>query len=215
MIKAFYIENKKQLTQEVIDTIEALIGPAEKRKASLYRRWQDKQAYLLGKLLIAEHLEKNGYHTTLLQHLSYTKSNRPFIKTLKGDFNVSHSGDFVICAFSDAQMVGVDIERIQVVDFKDFSNILNNNDEMAIKNADDKYASFFKIWSAKEAILKADGCGLVDDIYKLELDGNVGTFNNKRYYLKEFNIAPSYSSCLASPSPIESFVIERVHLESL
>jgi 4'-phosphopantetheinyl transferase len=215
MINVLYIENKKELSQQAIDLIEALIRPHEKKKANSYRRWQDKQAYLLGKLLIAKHLEKNGYNSALLKQVSYTVYNRPFIESLKGDFNVSHSGNFVTCAFSNEQKLGIDIEKIQEIELNDFDNILNSADNTIIRNSPDRYLAFFKIWSAKEAILKADGCGLTDDIYKLEINDKEGMFNNKRYYLQELDIDPFYSACIASPSPIEGFAVEKVLYETL
>lgn len=212
MIEILYIENKEQLSTEFINYVERLIGPFEKNKASRYRRSQDRQAYLLGKALLARHLENSGYSSKLLKNLSYTMFNRPFIECIKGDFNVSHSGRFVICAFSITAGVGVDIEKIQPVNYSDFNNILNADDKNTIKNSPDRNHAFFNIWSAKEAILKADGCGLVDDIHKLEIHSNKGIFNKNIYYLKELDIDPLYSACIASSSPIKNFNLKKVSL---
>lgn len=212
MINILYIENKEQLSTELTDCVERLIGPNEKGKASRYRRFQDKQAYLLGKVLLARQLENSGYSPELLKCLSYTEFNRPFIECIEADFNISHSGEYVICAFSVSQVVGVDIEKIQPVNYNDFNNILNANDNSTIENAPDANHAFFKIWSAKEAILKADGCGLVDDIYKLEINSNKGIFNKKLYYLRELEISPLYSSCIASSSPIENLAVKKMSL---
>lgn len=210
MIDILYLENKEQLSLECSNLIESLIGDSERNKASRYRRWQDKQAYLLGKFLTARLLEKYGYSYKLLKRLDYTEFKRPYIKEAKIDFNISHSGEFVVCAFSAVQKVGVDIEQIQYIDLKDFYHILNNGDKEIIDQSQDKYRSFFKIWSAKEAILKAHGCGLVNDLHTLKIHGDTGFFDDTEFYLKELNIHPLYSSCIASSVPVETINIEKI-----
>lgn len=215
MIDIIYIENREQLSIENTIFIEELIGETERNKAKRYRRWQDKQAYLLGKLLIAVFLKKYKFDYTLLKKLSYTQFKRPYIESVKADFNISHSGELVVCAFSLHQKVGIDVERIQEVNFDDFRYILNKADEEAIKNAEEKYVSFFKIWSAKEAILKAEGCGLIDNLDKLEISGEKGCFNKATYYLHELNIHPGYSSCVASSSSIINLKVEKVFVKDL
>ena len=125
MIDILYIKNKELLLSEIVDSIESLIGDDELDRALRYRRWQDKQAYLLGKLLLAKHLANSGYDLKLLKDVCYTKFNRPYLKINQVDFNISHSGDFVICAFSIDQMVGIDIEKFQSIDLDIYNYILN------------------------------------------------------------------------------------------
>ncbi|HEX8460184.1 MAG TPA: 4'-phosphopantetheinyl transferase superfamily protein [Segetibacter sp.] len=214
MIDILYIKNEQKLPLELINLIEELIGEVEREKGRRYIRWQDRQAYLLGKYLLAKLLKKYRYSTTLLKKLEYTPFNRPFINTKNLDFNVSHSGNFVVCAFSLDQVVGIDIEQIKAVDFKDFSYILSRSDNDIIRNASNQYSSFFKIWSMKEAILKADGCGLVDNLDKLQINGCTSIFNQQKFFLKEFEIHPQYASFVASVSPIENLEINEVSTES-
>ena len=214
MIDILYTDNKVPLLSELSSLVNNLLGDFEKDRLSRYHRWNDRQAYLLGKLLTAILLKKNGYNTKLLTSLKYTAFNRPFIEGIKADFNISHSGEYVICAFSTTQVVGADIERIQTIDLQDFSYILNEDDKNLMDKSENKYASFFKIWSAKEAVLKAHGCGLVDYLDGLEIKGERGFFDEKQYYLKELAIDTLYSGCVASTTPIESIHLEKVYLNN-
>lgn len=215
MIDIVYIENKFPLPIELIRFVETLIGTREKERASRFRRWQDKQANLLGKLLLAHLLEQFGYSKQLLKSLDYTEFDRPYIDQAKFDFNISHSGELVVCALSDTQVIGIDIEQIQPIDLDDFSYILNRADREKINNSADKYFSFFQIWSAKEAMLKADGRGLVNDLDKLEINGDVGIFEKTQYNLKDLKINSLYSSFIASATPIENICIRSLSIEDL
>ncbi|MGI8637290.1 MAG: 4'-phosphopantetheinyl transferase family protein, partial [Segetibacter sp.] len=197
---------------EYMHLLESLLGSAEVEQAYRYRRWQDKQAYLLGKFLLAKLLEKHGYSRKLLKEIRYSEYKRPYLAEVEVDFNVSHSGDFVICAFSTDQKIGVDIELFQKIDLSIYNYILNNDDRKSVEMSKDKYSTFFDIWSAKEAILKAHGCGLVNDLDKLEVNNETGFFENTIYHLKKLEIHPSYSSIVASSIPVKNLEIKEVFI---
>jgi 4'-phosphopantetheinyl transferase len=215
MIDVLYTQFKEQLSEIRSDLIYKVIGPQEENKHRTYRRWQDKQAHLLGKLLTALLLKKYGYSHHLLKKVAYTKHLRPYIPAETFDFNISHSGEFVVCAFSAKQRVGIDIEQIQPVELQDFNSMLNNSDKEIIRSSKEPLVPFFKIWSAKEAILKAHGSGLVDDLYNVDINGDTAIFNRKRYFLKDVSIHPFYSSCVASPQPIDLLHMEEISIENL
>jgi 4'-phosphopantetheinyl transferase len=215
MIDILYTENIEPLVPPYTDLICSFVSTQEISKALAYRRWQDKQAYLLSKWLVAAGLRKYGHSRELLKNLGYTEFQRPYIPGVDFDFNISHSGEFVVCAFSAGHRVGIDIEQIQPVNLKDFETILNNADKEIINKSDDPYATFFRIWSAKEAILKADGCGLINDVYMLKVDEDKGIFNDKVYFLKDLSIHSGYSCCLASLHPVANINIEKITLPEL
>jgi len=213
MIDIHFIENTKQLLPEYERSIKTLLASNEVDQAKRYRRWQDKQAYLLGKFLLATLLKKHGYSEKLLKDIHYSEFKRPYIPQVKGDFNISHAGDFVTCAFSDNQKIGIDIERIQQIDMSIYNYILNDDDGKRIAISTNKYITFFDIWSAKEAILKAHGCGLVNDLDKIEVNDEVGIFEHTIYHLKKLPIHSDYSSVVASLTPIKISECREVFIE--
>jgi 4'-phosphopantetheinyl transferase len=111
-------------------------------------------------------------------------------------------------------MVGIDIEKFQSIDLDIYNYILNENDKERIAISTDKSSSFFSIWSAKEAILKAHGCGLVNDLDRLQINGETGIFCNTTYYLKKLDIHPSYSSIVSSSTPVENVVIKETFIDN-
>src|SRR5688572_25149287 len=91
--------------------------PAVLREKNLrFVRWQDRQANLIGNILLIESLRRFGFGGDSLERLKYNEYGRPYISE-EIDFNISHSGEYVLCVAGKGIRLGVDIERIRPVDF--------------------------------------------------------------------------------------------------
>jgi len=81
-------------------------------------------------------------------------------------FNVSHSGDLILLGVSDARSVGIDVERRR--DVRRVQQLIDRwltddeRDDLSRHVADGTSPSdaFLKVWSLKEARLKALGVGV-------------------------------------------------------
>ena len=98
-------------------------------------------------------------------------------------FNISHSHSFIAIAISDSN-IGIDIEKI-----RPFSNYLK---EYISSNMEKEYItdeiSFFEIWTNKEAIVKAYGVGVkenVKNIPSLPLNA-IKQYKEKTFFNKTF-----------------------------
>src|SRR5260370_68219 len=76
-----------------------------------FRRWQDAHASLLGKHLLLLAVKDIGLPLTLDQ-LLYTPEAKPYFPG-GPHFNISHSGNRVICGLTPNGRIGVDIEFIE------------------------------------------------------------------------------------------------------
>src|ERR1044072_4992363 len=124
-----------------------------------YLRWQDRHAHLFGKMLLGEALQKFGLDSTCLHTLQYNEYDRPYIPG-DIDFNISHAGEYVLCAIGRNVRLGIDIEKIHAVDFSDFENVMTDEQWKIIKNNDNPLKTFFSYWAIKESVIKADSRGL-------------------------------------------------------
>ena len=96
------------------------------------------------------------------------------------DFNVAHSGDYALIAWSRQRRVGVDIEVLRPDwDWRPLGRmVLGVEDARRIDAALDdiqRAALFFAVWTAKEALLKAEGRGItagLDGFSVLSGDGD-------------------------------------------
>lgn len=72
------------------------------------------------------------------------------------DFNLSHSGNWVIAAFSWTGRIGVDVEAQRPLPFwREIAVAFLTPVEMQSASGD----QYLKLWTAKEAVLKAHGAG--------------------------------------------------------
>ena len=81
------------------------------------------------------------------------------------DFNVSHGGDHALIAWSRLRRVGVDIEPLRAAwDWGPLARmVLGSEDARRIAAAPDgpeRDGRFLDVWTAKEALLKAEGRGI-------------------------------------------------------
>ncbi|MGC2332312.1 MAG: 4'-phosphopantetheinyl transferase superfamily protein [Candidatus Acidiferrales bacterium] len=91
-------------------------------------------------------------------------------------FNVSHSGQIALLAFSLNQEIGVDVEFKRAdVDFAGLAATSFAPDECAaIAGCDpaERASLFYEIWTRKEASIKADGRGLSVPLEQFSVNGN-------------------------------------------
>jgi 4'-phosphopantetheinyl transferase len=95
-------------------------------------------------------------------------NGKPYLDSAIGEhgveFNISHSGDIVICAITRAGPVGIDIETAKIMhDLRGFSRRFLAPEEFSSVNSrffSEQSRFFFRLWTLKEAYLKAIGSGL-------------------------------------------------------
>ncbi len=87
-------------------------------------------------------------------------------------FNISHSGDYVVLAFS-RYSVGVDVERICSNHYyPEVLKLLSERTQQSYKESDDKLLTFFKIWTGLESFTKLEGIGLTGAINSFSIIPN-------------------------------------------
>lgn len=96
------------------------------------------------------------------------KHHKPYIKNNIGiKFNISHTDGYVVLGFSKKDL-GVDVEKVN--DTFVFEDILENCFTFReIKSIGLDAHMFYKYWTAKEAYLKYEGCGLIRSPKEIEI----------------------------------------------
>lgn len=89
-------------------------------------------------------------------------------------FNYSDSGDMAVVAV-DSRPVGVDIEKIRPRSIQGILERFFLPDEIKQVEAsteEERLIRFFRLWTAKESLLKQIGCGLGGEMRRYEVCGN-------------------------------------------
>lgn len=163
----------------------------KRARVDRFRFKTDKQRTIAGEMLtrkaIAEWCDVSAESVVF----DKTKTGKPFAKDLPVEFNISHSGDMVVCAVDD-KPVGIDIEKIHPIDLNVAKRIYRNEEllylfgyipteqDFVYTTDQDLLIRFFQLWTAKEAYGKCTGVG-VSDIRKQVLTS--AQFNLQEEYI--------------------------------
>jgi 4'-phosphopantetheinyl transferase len=76
-------------------------------------------------------------------------------------FNLSHSGNLLLIAVTAGKQIGIDVEKNEVnMDFPGIASLVfSGQEQICLSHSTDPIHEFYKIWTAKEAILKSTGLG--------------------------------------------------------
>ena len=89
---------------------------------------------------------------------------------------------------------------------RDFKNEFSNEEWELILNSENKYYSFYFYWTAKEAVIKADGKGLNIPLQKLTMKNNRIKFGGIVWFIKSITLFDNYIIQLASEKEIKKEV---------
>jgi 4'-phosphopantetheinyl transferase len=191
-----------------------MMPPGIRASILRYKRWQDRQATLFGKLLLLRALQIKFPDTGMekFRSLEVTQEGKPLIRGWR-EFNISHSEDIVVLALTQSGAVGIDIEKIRTVNVEDFSqyvpevaNLQENQDVDRINNI------FFDCWTQKEAVLKGSGRGLLVPLEHVLLKENMALLYETKWHTRKLPIDEDYCCHVATNQTPEDITIERVNL---
>lgn len=197
MVSIFYTCIDEHLSTDTFNYYLNQLNPDLQNKISRYRHWQDSQRSLLGKALLRDGLDLLGKTQYHLSGLKFTDHQRPYFDE-NIDFNISHSGQLVVCAISLTNKVGIDVEEIKPIPLNDFTDNFSQKEWAQILKIDNDFYNFYKCWTQKEAFLKALGMGLNVPLKDVEIIDDKITWKNTNWYLQEIKLEQGYvshSSC--------------------
>lgn len=142
---------------------EATLDPSEKARAERFINHGHRDLYILAhgalRATLAEHF---GCHPRALR-FDVERHGKPKI-AFEGEcaiaFNLSHSGPYALVAYGNCASVGADVEIVRAISHtEEFSKTILSADEFErAKDQDGKW--LIRVWTLKEAVLKATGEGL-------------------------------------------------------
>lgn len=155
--------------------LQALLHPDEQVRADRYRLPADRNRFVAGRgllrLLAGSYLNQPPEQVTI----GVDGNLKPVVTSAPNQYvNVSHAGDWVLLAMGNVA-VGIDVEEINP-DFQ-YGDVLTATFDVVEQQqlwADaDPRGRFYDGWTRKEALLKATGLGLSDDLPTVPcLDGD-------------------------------------------
>ena len=187
---------------------ESLLSDAEVMIGRRFRFESDRNRFVTGRrsirFLISKYLFVNPQDIDIVAE----KGKKPFIgyPDTKIRFNISHSGQWVIVALANEEL-GVDIE--QVNPSFDYSILLeehfSDEERRLIISAEIPVAAFYFLWTRKEALVKAVGRGLQENLKAVSVLDQQGfvEIQKKKWKIKSFMLSRDYPVSFAYSGSIE------------
>jgi len=182
---------------------------AMSKKIMRYRKWEDRHRALFGKVMLRRGLDEHGLKDFDLKDLRYNKLKKPELPGAV-QFNISHAGNVVICAFNTEGVIGVDVEIIKPVILEDYEFIFDTDTFRQLRQAGDQEGAFFEAWTIREAILKAEGSGLTEDAKKIVLKDGIAKFKDQEWFIKPFPVPKQHIAHLATNAPVGTLKLIKV-----
>ena len=177
----------------IVGQLEATLDAEEQNRVRDSALKDEKARFVVGRGLLRKLLGSYLEVDPSDLHFQYDTRGKPSLGgehgTQRIQFTVSHSREYVIYAFALHRRIGVDMELILPIQSEEIASRFFSNQERAALQAVPKHKRqelFFKIWTAKEAYLKASGGDLASTLQTpiLEMDAGMGTcsvrFNENR-----------------------------------
>jgi 4'-phosphopantetheinyl transferase len=180
-----------------------------------YQQAADKYRVFTGKMLLNWILIQKNYATELMHQIERNNFGRPYISGISADFNLSHSGNLVVCGWSIVGKIGVDVEEIRPIDLADFQHYLTENEKITIQESSNHLTKFYEIWTRKEAFFKSIGKGYLDDFQAI--DCQTDWVCNLDYARRLFHIrlADGYAAAVSVEKPVKYLHIENIDFQLL
>ncbi len=159
MLRLFTIKNSLFNDDDEFERRLALVDGERRQKVNSLTVREKKNASLAAGVILPLALKACGIAGTV--EIERDKWEKPRLVSPKGlFFNLSHSDERTVLALSDGE-VGVDIQQVKPGDMRLATRFFSPEECETLRAAgEDATALFYRLWTVKEAYLKALGTGL-------------------------------------------------------
>lgn len=220
------LEEREYLTEDCRD----FLSSGERRRAEAFRFVHLQERHIVGKVKLRLILSRYLQVPPAELRFAAGQYGKPAIEWPQTDidFNVSHSESDLVVAVTRNQAIGVDIEGLRPLD--DLPALVKTclaDEERSYWSAlpeKDKLSSFYHFWTAKEAWVKAVGCGIgigletcvlaldKNNAYKTLPQNHHRETPNWRY--RSFHPRSDLIGAVAYRYPIESLTWHRLNVRN-
>lgn len=198
-------------SKDLITWFDGVLDPQERLRASRFRFDNHRRSFVVAhgalRTLLASYLKTSASNI----QFEYGYNGKPGLSGSAVTFNMSHSGDMAVFAFTDGCEIGIDVEEIRPME--DMDQIAahffcpDEAAELQRMPANERERGFFLCWTRKEAYIKAIGDGLSVPLndFRVTLQAGEARFVHlagdtaaaNEWMLHDLRLAPAYAAALA------------------
>lgn len=172
-----------------------------------YRCMDDKKCRLISRLLLQKYVVENNQKWNW-DAWKRSSTHKPYLD--QGPlFNISHSGKIVLIGFSEEMELGIDIEQINKVDAEALSIYFHEDELTFLEKNNFSKDDFYKIWTRKEALLKAIGIGFLEGLNQISTIKDIVYYQNE-WYLYEIQLVEGYKCCVCTSNEVKNINSKQI-----
>lgn len=169
-IDVWYFDKKKMLS--ISYDWKSVLSQEELERSQRFYFEEDRESFVIyhacSRLILSEYL---GVYAKQIV-IDTKPKGKPFLSSKEVYFNLSHSKDQAVFAVTKNTDIGIDIEFIKKThDFLQIAERFFHQEEykklLSIDDPEEQRYNFYRLWTKKEALLKATGDGIAAGLDKL------------------------------------------------
>ncbi len=201
------------LTPDQQQRMMALLNEEERARAMRFVAPIHQQRFIAAHALLRQLLA--SYLNTTPESIAFTHSahRKPSLALHHESdiqFNISHTGQHAAYAFTRRHAIGIDIESFHSDPKLDVAERFFSPSEVATLKAassEEQPGIFYRLWSRKEAIIKANGKGLTQPLSSFSVPAvdhvETLTLEGETWYLYPLSVHPDFAAAVAIAAPAE------------
>ncbi len=173
----------------------AVVSADERKRGERYRLEADRLRFLIGRSLLRHVLGRYLGIGVYAEEFSVGAFGKPSLPAKFGiEFNVSHSWDLILIGVASGRRVGIDVEKmdgeIEVMNLAGEFCSTGEIRELAALSEGERREHFYRLWTGKEAFLKAGGEGFS------RVAGDVEFSRLEGWQWRELRVDPGYAAAI-------------------
>jgi 4'-phosphopantetheinyl transferase len=191
--------NVNEYFNQISNVYESNLSYTEIEKAFRFFKESDRKRYIVSKYALRNILSYFLLVSPAKISIYKSENKKPAVSGI--EFNVTHSKSYILIGVSPFK-IGIDIEHIDHhFNYHDITTSSFSPEELQLISNQNTSANFYSIWTRKEAVLKASGEGLIDNMNELNSLNSSITRKQVKYYLQSFMPDKEYAGCIAFEEP--------------
>lgn len=162
-MNAYILRIQQNLSQSEFESLSGLVSHDKRTKIQNFRFPSDAQKSLLGDALARYAICRQYGLSNENLRFGANRHGKPFLLGHPSiSHNISHSGDYVVCAAGNNGPVGIDVETVKSADMKIAERFFAEDEFAYLRGHPPELQNecFCRLWTMKESYVKMLGRGL-------------------------------------------------------
>lgn len=166
MVRVYYVKIDEEMEDIELSFLMSKISKLRRNETIRKKKKLDKIQRVVSELLV-KFVLKEIYQVNIKKlKIIRGRYGKPFIN-VPIHFNISHSKNIILVAFSEKTEIGIDIEEIKQISITTLQKVFLKDEYEYIQcqeGQEQRLKVFYKFWTLKESYLKYLGVGLYRDM---------------------------------------------------